>query len=142
MILVIPLMAFLYVKNQMKEATESSEIKSNVKSKVNIKKLIPVFVILFLFVSIFRSIGDAGITTTNLAFGLLGEDSWDGLIKIIKDFANILFVIALGGVGLSTNFSNFKGLGIKPFLVGLFAALTTGVVSFLSVSLLGGLIIF
>jgi uncharacterized integral membrane protein (TIGR00698 family) len=142
MILVIPLMAFLYVKNQMKEATESSEIKSNVKSKVNIKKLIPVFVILFLFVSIFRSIGDAGITTTNLAFGLLGEDSWNGLIKIIKDFANILFVIALGGVGLSTNFSNFKGLGIKPFLVGLFAALTTGVMSFLSVSLLGGLIIF
>jgi uncharacterized integral membrane protein (TIGR00698 family) len=142
MILVIPLMAFLYVKNQMKEATESGESKSNVKSKVNIKKLIPVFVILFLFVSIFRSIGDAGITTNNLAFGLLGEDSWDSLIKIVKDFANILFVIALGGVGLSTNFSNFKGLGIKPFLVGLFAALTTGVVSFLSVSLLGGLIIF
>jgi len=142
MILVIPLMAFLYVKNQMKEATESGESKSNVKSKVDIKKLIPVFVILFLFVSIIRSIGDAGITTNNLAFGLLGEDSWDSLIKIVKDFANILFVIALGGVGLSTNFSNFKGLGIKPFLVGLFAALTTGVVSFLSVSLLGGLIIF
>jgi len=142
MILVIPLMAFLYVKNQMKEATESGEIKSNVKSKVNIKKLIPVFVIGFLLVSIFRSIGDAGINTTNLAFGLLGEGSWDGLIKIVKDFANILFVISLGGVGLSTNFSNFKGLGIKPFLVGLFAALTIGVVSFLSVSLLGGLIIF
>jgi uncharacterized integral membrane protein (TIGR00698 family) len=142
MILVIPLMAFLYVKNQMKEATESGESKSNVKSKVDIKKLIPVFVILFLFVSIIRSIGDAGITTNNLAFGLLGEDSWDSLIKIVKDFANILFVIALGGVGLSTNFSNFKGLGIKPFLVGLFAALTTGVVSFVSVSLLGGLIIF
>jgi len=142
MILVIPLMAFLYVKNQMKEATESGEIKSNLKSKVNIKKLIPVFVIGFLLVSIFRSIGDAGITTTNLAFGMLGEDSWSDLIKIVKDFASILFVVALGGVGLSTNFSNFKGLGIKPFLVGLFAALTTGVVSFLSVSLLGGLIIF
>jgi len=142
MILVIPLMAFLYVKNQMKEATESGEIKSNAKSKVNIKKLIPVFVIGFLLVSIFRSIGDAGITTTNLAFGMLGEDSWSGLIKIVKDFASILFVVALGGVGLSTNFSNFKGLGIKPFLVGLFAALTTGVVSFISVSLLGGLIIF
>ena len=142
MILVIPLMAFLYVKNQMKEATESGEIKSNMKSKVNIKKLIPIFVIGFLLVSIFRSIGDAGMTTTNLAFGILGEDSWSGLIKIVKDFASILFVVALGGVGLSTNFSNFKGLGIKPFLVGLFAALTTGVVSFLSVSLLGGLIIF
>lgn len=142
MILVIPLMAFLYVKNQMKEKTESSSSKFDVKSRVNIKKLIPVFVIGFLLVSIFRSIGDAGINTSNLAFGLLEVDSWEGLIKIVKDFANILFVVALGGVGLSTNFSNFKGLGIKPFLVGLFAALTIGVVSFFSVTLLGGLIIF
>jgi len=142
MILVIPLMAFLYIKNEMKGATDSSLDKSKVKSKVNIKKLIPVFVIGFLLVSIFRSIGDVGIGTTNLAFGFIGQDSWDDLIKIVKDFATILFVIALGGVGLSTDFSNFKGLGIKPFLVGLFAALTIGVVSFVSVSLLGGLIIF
>jgi len=142
MILVIPLMAFLYVKDQMKAETATSEIKSNVKSKVNIKKLVPVFVILFLLVSIIRSIGDAGINTTNLAFGLLSVDSWGDFIKLVKDFANILFVVALGGVGLSTNFANFKGLGIKPFLVGLFAALTIGIVSFVSVSLLGGLIIF
>jgi uncharacterized integral membrane protein (TIGR00698 family) len=142
MILVIPLMAFLYIKNQVKESTEANEASSSVKSRVNIKKLIPVFVIGFLLVSIFRSIGDAGINTINLAFGFIGQESWDGLIKIIKDFATILFVIALGGVGLSTDFTNFKGLGIKPFLVGLFAALTIGVVSFVSVSLLGGLIIF
>ena len=142
MILVIPLMAFLYIKNEMKEATESGLNKSNIKSKVNIKKLIPVFVIGFLIVSILRSIGDAGITATNLAFGLIDATLWGEIIKIVKDFANILFVVALGGVGLSTNFANFKGLGIKPFIVGLFAALTTGIVSFLSVSLLGGLIIF
>ena len=142
MLIVIPLMAFFYVKNEMKGAEESGLNKSDIKTKVNIKKLIPVFVILFLLVSIIRSVGDAGINTTNLAFGFLGEDSWEGVIKLVKDFANILFVIALGGVGLSTNFANFKGLGIKPFLVGLFAALTIGIVSFVSVSLLGGLIIF
>jgi len=133
MILVIPLMSFLYIKNELKSGTESGSDKSKVKSKVNIKKLIPVFVIGFLIVSIIRSTGDA--------FGLVGVESWENFIKIVKDFANILFVIALGGVGLSTNFSNFKGLGIKPFLVGLFAALTIGVVSFFSVTLLGGLII-
>jgi uncharacterized membrane protein YadS len=54
----------------------------------------------------------------------------------------VIFIIALGGAGLSTDFNNFKELGIKPFLVGLFAALTIGIVSFVSVSLLGGLIIF
>lgn len=142
MILVIPLMAFLYIKNQLKETKESSEIASSVKSRVNFKKLIPVFVIGFLLVSIIRSIGDVGINTTSLAFGFVGQDSWDSFIKIVKDFATILFVIALGGVGLSTDFSKFKGLGIKPFLVGLFAALTIGIVSFISVSLLGSLIIF
>ncbi len=141
MILVIPLMSFLYVKNQMKEATESDPNKTNIKSKVNIKKLIPVFVIGFLLVSILRSIGDVGIGTSNLAFGLFGVGVWAEIIKVIKDFATILFVVALGGVGLSTDFSNFKGLGIKPFLVGLFAALTIGIVSFFSVSLLGGLVI-
>ncbi len=135
-------MAFLYVKNEMKEATESDVNKSKAKAKVNIKKLIPVFVIGFLLVSVLRSVGDAGVNTTNLAFGLVGGDSWGEIIKMVIDFANILFIVALGGVGLSTDFSNFKGLGIKPFLVGLFAALTTGIVSFLSVSLLGGLIIF
>ena len=142
MILVIPLMAFLHVKNEMKDETESGLVKSKVKTKVSIKKLIPVFVIGFLLISVLRSVGDAGVNTTNLAFGLIGEDAWRDTIKIVKDFANILFVVALGGVGLSTDFSNFKGLGIKPFLVGLFAALTIGIVSFLSVSLLGGLIFF
>ena len=140
MILVIPLMAFLHVKNEKKEATESGLNKSNVKTKVSAKKLIPVFVIGFLLISILRSVGDAGVNTNNLAFGLIGEDSWGDIIKMVKNFANILFVVALGGVGLSTNFANFKGLGIKPFLVGLFASLTIGIVSFLSVSLLGGLI--
>jgi len=50
MIVVIPLMAFLYVKNEMKQATISGLNKSEVKTKVNIKKLIPVFVIGFLLV--------------------------------------------------------------------------------------------
>lgn len=144
MILVIPLMSFLYVKNEAKISTDSvaGMNKSIAKSKVNIKKLIPVFVIGFLLVSILRSIGDVGINTTNFAFGLFGTDTWGEIIKNVKNFATILFVVALGGVGLSTDFSKFKGLGTKPFLVGFSAALTTGVVSFLSVSLLGGLINF
>ena len=142
MILVIPLMAFLYIKNQVKETKVSGEIAFSVKSRVNFKKLIPIFVIGFLLVSIIRSIGDIGIDTTNLAFWVIGQDSWDDFIKIVKDFATILFVIALGGVGFSTDFGKFKGLGIKPFLLGLFAALIIGIVSFVSVSLLGGLITF
>ena len=46
-------------------------------------------------------------------------------------------VIALTGVGLSTNFKILKGLGIKPFVVGLGAALVVGVISLTAISLLG-----
>jgi uncharacterized membrane protein YadS len=49
-------------------------------------------------------------------------------------------VVALAGVGLSTNFRSFKGLGLKPFLVGLGAALIVGVVSFIAISLMGSLV--
>ena len=48
--------------------------------------------------------------------------------------------MALAGVGLSTNFRSFKGLGVKPFLVGLGAALAVGVISFIAISLLGNLV--
>ncbi|MHA2399670.1 MAG: YeiH family protein [Promethearchaeota archaeon] len=142
MMVVIPLMAFFHVKNEMKTAKVSDDSLTKIKTKVDIKKLIPVFVIGFLVVSIFRSIGDAGVNASNLAFGLFEQDQWSVIIKEVKNFANWLFVIALGGVGLSTDFSKFRGLGIKPFLVGLFGALTIGIVSFIAVSLLGGLIIF
>jgi len=41
-------------------------------------------------------------------------------------------------VGLSTKFQSLKRLGIKPFLVGLAAALSVGIVSFIAITLLGG----
>ena len=49
---------------------------------------------------------------------------------------------ALAGVGLSTDFRSFRGLGIKPFFVGLGAALAVGVVSMIAISLLGDLVTF
>ena len=141
MLIVIPLMAFLYAKNEVK-TSEMEENQGQIMKTINFWNLVPKFVLGFLLVSIIRSIGDFGITTNNLAFGFIDINVWEEIIDYIKEFATILFVIALGAVGLSTDFSKFKGLGIKPFLVGFSAALTIGIVSFVSVSLLGGLVIF
>jgi len=141
MILVIPLMAFLYAKNKLK----TCKIEGNdtqIKAKINFWNLVPKFVLGFLLVSIIRSVGDFGINTSGMAFGFITVEVWGEMINIIKEFATILFVIALGGVGLSTDFGKFRGLGVKPFLIGFSAALTIGIVSFLSVSFLGGLVIF
>jgi hypothetical protein len=46
----------------------------------------------------------------------------------------------MAGVGLSTSFRVMKGLGIKPFYVGLFAATVVGAVSIIMVFALGGFV--
>jgi uncharacterized membrane protein YadS len=87
-----------------------------------------------------RSIGDAGINAGGSAFGVWDSSAWKGIHDSVKSWAENLMVVALAGVGLSTNFRTFKGLGVKPFLVGLGAALTVGIVSYVAISLLGSLV--
>jgi uncharacterized membrane protein YadS len=92
--------------------------------------------------AVIRSIGDASLNATGKAFGIWEPGTWTSIISVIKTWANNLLVIALAGVGLSTNFRSFKGLGIKPFLVGLSTALAVGVISFITISLIGNLVTF
>lgn len=135
MALIIPFMAFYYSRQVSRQ--NQGEIK-----KTNILKLLPLFVLGFISFAILRSIGDAGINIGSSAFGIWGEDAWSSLISGVRSWAANFLVVALAGVGLSTNFSSFKGLGFKPFLVGLSAALAVGVVSFIAISLLGSYVTF
>ena len=84
-----------------------------------------------------RSFGDMTLNTTGRAFGLLGGAAWENTYTLAKTWAVNFLVVALAGVGLNTRFRLLKGLGVKPFLVGLGAALSVGVVSFTIISLLG-----
>lgn len=135
MALVIPFMAFYYARRMEGQG----EFKGK---KTNFTKLLPLFVLGFLTVAILRSIGDAGINAGGNAFGIWADENWTNIIKFIREWAGNFLVVALAGVGLSTNFRTFRGLGIKPFLVGLAAALAVGVVSFVAISLLGSLVTF
>ena len=47
---------------------------------------------------------------------------------------------AMAAVGLNTSFAVFKGVGLKPFAVGLAGALVVGAVGFVMATLLGGLV--
>jgi len=125
---VIPFMAFYYTRKSSGDGAGK---------KISITKLLPLFVVGFLIMAILRSIGDAGINAGANAFGIWNADTWGAIHSFIKTWAVNFLVIALAGVGLSTRFSAFKGLGIKPFLVGLGAALIVGVVSFGAISLFG-----
>ena len=68
--------------------------------------------------------------------------AWSDVIVGIKKWAEICLVVALAGVGLSTNIHSFKALGVRPFLVGLCASVVVSAISFLAIKLLGSFVIF
>ena len=130
MAIVIPFMAYRYAKKMQ----NSPEFQGQ---KTSFTKLFPVFILGFLLMALFRSIGDAGINAGGQAFGLWDSNTWNEIISVIKHWAEIFLVAALAGVGLSTKFQSLKKLGAKPFLVGLAASLSVGIVSFIAITLLG-----
>jgi uncharacterized integral membrane protein (TIGR00698 family) len=127
MVAVIPLMTLHYSR-------ESARRRQIAEKKMRLVDLLPLFVIGFLLCAGIRSLGDAGVNTGGTAFGVLDSPSWSGLYSLVKQWAVRLLVVALAGVGLNTSFGVLKGLGIRPFLVGLGAAAVVGVVSFTAIA--------
>ncbi|MBN2265117.1 MAG: putative sulfate exporter family transporter [Candidatus Aminicenantes bacterium] len=125
---VIPLLAFLHARRQSSPSGRRGP---------GAARLFPLFIAGFVAMAVFRSIGDAEIGAGRDVLGLWGPEAWSGLQDLIKSGAAFLLVVALAGVGLKTRFASFKGLGLKPFLVGLGSAAAVGIVSFLTISLFG-----
>jgi len=132
-IAVIPFVSYLFYKN-------NGDSKAT-RTLPKWYKFIPVFVLLFLALSLVRTVGDMTLEQTGQAFGLLATSSWESLHNFWSSFGSTYMLgIAMAGVGLSTDFSMFKGLGMKPFYIGLIAAISVGLVSLTLVSLFGHLI--
>ena len=135
-IAVIPLMSYFFFKGANKEGEGAPS------SIPKWYKLIPLFVVGFLALAFVRTIGDYTLTNTGSAFGFLNGSAWENFYSSWSSFGSTyLLGIAMAGVGLSTNFKVFKGLGLKPFYIGLIAAVSVGVVSFTLISLFGHLIV-
>ena len=116
MIAVIPLVGILY--GQQDQVTQS-------KSRWSWLGMIPWFIVGFAFMSSIRSIGDL----TENPFGLLNLGQWNELVILVKSLAENLLLIAMSAVGLTSFFRGMKDIGIRPFMLGLFAALLIGLVS-------------
>lgn len=133
-IAVIPFVSFILFKND-----NTSEKKEKLPAWYT---FIPLFVIGFLLLSFLRTIGDATLGGTGAAFGLFSAELWEGIYTNLSSFGTTyLLGMAMAGVGLSTDFKMFKGIGLKPFYIGFTAAVVVGVVSAVLVSLFGGLIV-
>ncbi len=91
-----------------------------------VTRVVPLFVLGFLALSAVRSLGDIGITGESGAFGVVPQQQWLDLGHVLNEIAVAFLVAALAAVGMKTRFAGLRQLGLKPFLLGLVAALCVG----------------
>lgn len=99
------------------------------------RQAMPLFVFGFLAMSALRTLGDLG----DRPFGVLSPELWQGTIEWTTGAATLCLSLAMAAVGLGTSFSRLRGLGARPMLVGLAAALSVGAVAYALVRALGHL---
>jgi len=137
MVLVIPVLSFLYSRRNS-TLKISGDWKSTEKS-INIRRMFPMFVLGFLGFAVIRSGGDILAARESSPGSIrLNADSWLTFHSAVRQIAEILLLAAVTATGLSTRFSRLKELTLKPFLVGLIAATSVGVVSYVLVRILSG----
>jgi len=119
---VIPILTWMHMRSQHKVGSGGVGFR--------VSSLVPGFVIGFLGMAVVRSIGDWMLTSQGAAFGIWSAAQWASITKSLGDYwaSQILLGTAMAAVGLNTNFAVFKGVGMKPFAVGLAGALAVGLV--------------
>lgn len=115
LVIFIPLVAHFY------------NSKNNPGQSYSIVKIFPFFILGFVLFALIRSIGDYYIVQNVSA--AIDKSTWKLIISTIKNYSEIFLTMAMAAMGLLTNFSELKKLGAKPFLVGLVAAVSAGLIS-------------
>lgn len=110
---IVPIVLLFSYINEKINSKMDIEIKSAEKS-INIKKIFPWFIILFLLV--------VGINS----MGFISETMSIGISSISKFF----MIMALGAIGLQTNFREVSKSGILPMVHGFFISSAVVIVSF------------
>ena len=116
LIIMIPLFAFLYNRNNTKRQSYS------------IIKIFPYFVLGFIAMIIIRNVGDQVFLNSTSEF-------WTHTVENIKSFSKILLTMAMAAIGLSTNLNDLKSMGYKPFIVGFIGMATVGIICILTLEL-------
>ena len=100
---------------------------------------VPSFILGFVAMAIVRSIGDGMLDSGRPAWGLWDRAGWSALASTLGDTVGARWLLgtAMAAVGLNTSFAVFRGVGLKPFAVGLAGALVVGLVGLAMALLLG-----
>jgi uncharacterized integral membrane protein (TIGR00698 family) len=121
----IVLICLIYSRG-LKKDTGNQDSKT---SRLNWGKLIPGFVIGFLVMSFIRTVG--------VAIGLLPQNVSDpgnlhlaaDILKVFDDISKFAILMALAGVGLNTDLSSLRRIGVKPLIIGTCVAVVLAVIS-------------
>ncbi|MDC0233451.1 putative sulfate exporter family transporter [Candidatus Pelagibacter sp.] len=124
LVILIPLFAFLYNRGEFKE------------QKYSILNIFPYFVIGFIGMIIVRNVGDQFFSIESDNFY-----AWSKFIQYLKILATVFLTMAMAAVGISINLSELKSMGYKPFVVGLIAAVTVGIISLIYIETLKNFLI-
>lgn len=100
---------------------------------------IPGFVVGFLLMAGLRSAGDYSLAETGAALGLFDAAGWSRATATAGDVwaSRWLLGTAMAAVGLNTSLAVFRGVGLRPFVVGLAGAFVVGLVGLLSAVVFG-----
>lgn len=128
---VIPILTWMHQKD--------GGAGSGAKRASSWQSLVPSFVVGFVVMAIVRSVGDTMLGNGQPALGVWDKAGWSALASLVGDKigAQWLLGTAMAAVGLNTNFAVFKGVGLKPFAVGMAGAIVVGVVGFAMAAMLG-----
>jgi uncharacterized integral membrane protein (TIGR00698 family) len=120
---VIPLLTWMHLRHVRSTAGKG-------RKATTWKTLVPAFVIGFVAMAVVRTVGDAMLQTGGAAYGIWDAAAWAALTNQVGDFwaSRVLLGTAMAAVGLNTSFAVFRGVGAKPFAVGLVGALVVGAV--------------
>ncbi len=128
---VIPILTWMHARE--------SHAAGGVRKTTHWTQFVPGFVVGFLAMAVVRSVGDAMLGSTGAAYGAWDAARWKQLTDWIGDFwaSRMLLGTAMAAVGLNTSFKVFKGVGLKPFVVGLAGAVVVGTVGMLMAIVFG-----
>ncbi|HWP51386.1 MAG TPA: putative sulfate exporter family transporter [Clostridia bacterium] len=128
---IVPIvMIFAYINQRIKVAESGI---TGTGTKVSIKKIFPWFILLFLGMVLLRSFADA----MAISGGLFSATQISGLAGAASRVSKFAMVMALGAIGLKTDFKKLAKSGLVPMLHGFIISALVVVVSFLVQLLLG-----
>ena len=118
----IPGLAFMH-------AREQARTQANV-TLPSLAQAMPVFVVGFLGMAALRTAGDMTVVQQ----GWLAAEQWQQAIRVVGNEIGGHYCLgtAMAAVGLSTQLSSLRGVGPKPFVLGLAGATVVGTTGFMA----------